>query len=319
VKWAYRLRTLSIFVILTLFMMLIGFVIGWFFGYGLYGLTIMLVVSVIMSFCSYWFSKESALRANRVHIITREENPRLYGIVEKVAKEAGLPMPQVGICEANMPNAFATGRNPDNAAVVATTGILRVLNDDELEAVFGHEMSHVKNRDILVMSVASCMVAILTYASRMLYWGALFSGGNRDSRENAVLLVIAALCIIFVPIAGLILQLAVSRNREYLADETGARITGKPRELANALLKLERGCAAPDNDYTDTAHANMWISEPCRKGFAKNLFSTHPSTEDRVRKLEALAEAMDEGQVKAYTPEEDSSKSVMKSKTMTSR
>ena len=199
---------------------------------------------------------------------------------------------------------------------MATRGILKVLNDDELEAVFGHEMSHVKNRDILVMSVASCMVAILTYASRMLFYGALFSGGDRD-RNNAALLVIAAVCVIFVPIAGLILQLAVSRSREYLADETGARITHKPRELANALMKLERGCSAPTNDYSDTAHANMWISEPCRKGFAKNLFSTHPSTQDRVAKLEKLAEAMDEGKVREYTPGEDSSKSVMK--TMTSR
>ncbi|TQS80881.1 MAG: protease [Methanomethylophilus alvi] len=316
-KAAYRLRTLSIFVILTLFMMLIGFVIGWFFGYGLYGLVLMLAVSVLISFFSYWFSKQSALRANRVHLVTREEEPRLYGIVEKVAKEAGLPMPEVGVCEAPMPNAFATGRNPKNAAVVATRGILRALNDDELEAVIGHEMSHVKNRDILVMSVASCMVAILTYAARMLFYGAVFSGGDRDNRNSALMLVVAAVCVIFVPIAGLILQLAVSRNREYLADETGARITHKPRELASALMKLERGCSSPNNDYSDTAHANMWISEPCRKGFARNLFSTHPSTQDRVEKLEKLAAAMDGGRVREYTPGEDSSKSVMK--TMTSR
>lgn len=305
---AYRLRTASIFVILTLFMVAIGYVIGWFFGYGYLGFGIMLVISILMSFFSYFFSKQSALAANRVHLVTREEEPKLYSIVEKVANEAGLPMPEVGISEVSMPNAFATGRNPKNAAVVATRGILRILSDDELEGVIGHEMSHVKNRDILVMSVASCMVSVLTYAARMFFYGTMFGAGDRDRDNNAVMLVIAVLCAILAPIAGLILQLAVSRNREYLADETGARITGKPLDLANALRKLESGCMNnPNNHYNDTAHANMWISNPCREGFMVRMFSTHPSTDERIRRLEILADAMSKGSVPAYTPDEDSS------------
>lgn len=303
---AYRLRTASIFIILTLFLVVLGYVIGWFFGYGYLGFGIMLAISLLMSFFSYFYSKQSALRANRVRIITRDECPRLYNIVEKVANEAGLPMPEVGISSVPMPNAFATGRNPKNAAVVATQGILNLLDDAELEGVIGHEMAHVKNRDILVMSVVSCMVSIMTFAARMFFYGSLF-GGDRDRENNALMLAVAALCMILVPIAGLILQLAVSRNREFLADETGARITQRPRELANALRKLEGGCSSPSNNYTDTAHANMWISSPCRKGFMVNLFSTHPATEERIRRLEALAVAMADGSVPAYTPEEDSS------------
>ena len=309
----WQLRTLSVFALMTLFMIGIGFLIGLIFGYGLLGLSVMLVISILLSFYSYWFSKSSALRANRVHIVNEYEEPRLYEIVKRVADRAGLPMPEVGVSEFSMPNAFATGRNPQNAAVVATRGILNLLTDDELEAVIGHEMAHVKNRDILVMTVASTVVAVLTFAARMVFWSSMFD--RRDN--NGAMLLVGILCMIFVPIAAIIMQLAVSRNREYLADETGARITHKPRELASALMKLERGCSSPNNDYSDTAHANMWISEPCRKGFARNLFSTHPSTQDRVEKLEKLAAAMDGGRVREYTPGEDSSKSVMK--TMTSR
>ncbi len=304
---AYRLRTASIFVILTLFMVALGYVIGWFFGYGYLGFALMFVLSVFMSFFSYFFSKQSALRANRVHLVTREEEPRLYRIVEKVAADAGLPMPEVGVSEIPMPNAFATGRNPQNAAVVATRGILNLLNDGELEGVIGHEMAHVKNRDILIMSVASFMVSVMTFAARMFFYGTIF-GGGRDRENNALMLAVAVLSVILVPIAGMMLQLAVSRNREYLADETGARITGRPRELANALRKLEDGCIRnPNNNYSDTAHANMWISNPCRKGFMLNLFRTHPTTDERVRRLEVLAGAMDSGKVPVYTPGEDSS------------
>lgn len=302
----WQLRTLSVFVLMTLFMIGVGYVIGWFFGYGLVGLTIMLVISIGLSFYSYWFSKSNALRANRVHIVTEYEEPRLYEIVRKVADRAGLPMPEVGVSEYSMPNAFATGRDPQHAAVVATRGILMLLSDAELEAVIGHEMAHVKNRDILVMSVASTIVAILTYAARVVFWSTMFS----DRREaNGATLALGLVCMIFVPIAAMIMQLAVSRNREYLADETGARITGKPLELASALMRLENGCARPSNNYSDTAHADMWISNPVRKGAFKSLFSTHPATEERVRRLQILAQKMHVGEVPQYVPEEDSSKS----------
>ncbi len=301
----WQFRTLSAFLVLTLFMMGLGYIIGYLFGYGFVGLTVMLVISLLLSFYSYWYSKPNALRANRVHLVDEYEEPRLYNIVRKVADKAGLPMPEVGVSEFAMPNAFATGRNPKNSAVVATRGILDLLSDDELEAVIGHEMSHVKNRDILVMSAASTIVSVLTYASRVLFYSTMF-----DRRENNGSMVLIGLAsMIFVPIAGLIMQMAVSRNREYLADETGARITGKPLQLASALMRLEGGCASPNNDYSDTAHADMWISNPLRGGMFKNLFSTHPSTEERVRRLHILAEKMDAREVPEYEPSEDSSKS----------
>lgn len=302
----WQFRTLGAFIILTLFLMGIGFLIGWIFGYGYAGLTAMLIISLLLSFYSYWFSKSSALRANRVHLVDEYEEPRLYNTVKKVAEKAGLPMPEVGVSEFAMPNAFATGRNPKNSAVVATRGILNLLTDDELEAVIGHEMSHIKNRDILVMSVASTVASVLTYASRMVFYYALFS----DRRENnAAILAIGVASMIFVPIAALVMQLAVSRNREYLADETGARITGKPLQLANALMRLEGGCASPNNNYSDTARADMWISNPIRKGMFRGLFSTHPSTEERVRRLRILAEKMKTNEIPEYEPSEDSSRS----------
>lgn len=312
----WQLRTLGAFVFLTLFMVLLGFVIGWLFGYGIIGMSIMLVITVAIGFYSYWFSKSAALRANGVHIVTEQEEPRLYNTVRKVAEKAGLPMPEVGVSEVAMPNAFATGRNPSNAAVVATRGLLNLLNDDELEGVIGHEMSHVKNRDILVMSVVSTMVAILTYGARVIGYSMLFGsmehhGGDREEDANTrlVMLAIGIIMLIFVPIAAMMTQLGISRSREYLADETGARITGKPLALASALRSLERGCSYDYNTYSDTARADMWITNPLRSGNFKSLFSTHPSTEERIRRLTIIAEKMDEGSVPVYTPDEDSSRS----------
>ena len=185
---------------------------------------------------------------------------------------------------------------------MATRGILNILNDDELEGVFGHEMSHVKNRDILVMSATSAVISVLTYASHYFLFSSI---GDRDRDNGALIIVLAVISYILVPIAGMLLQLAISRSREYLADETGARITKKPLSLASALRKLESGCKSPNNDYSDTAHANMWISEPiARKRMFANLFSTHPATADRIARLEKIAEGMKQGTVPEYTPDE---------------
>ena len=216
-RLAWQMRTLGVFTIMTLFLMGIGYLVGWFFNYHYLGLIVMLAISLLISFYSYWFSKSSALRANKVHLVNQYEEPRLYETVQRVAAKAGLPMPEVGVSEYPMPNAFATGRNPQNAAVVATRGLLQLLDDDELEGVIAHEMSHIKNRDILVMSVASTVASVLTFASRMVFYTALFGGGRRDE-NNGVMLAIGLAMMIFVPIAALIMQLAVSRNREYLAD-----------------------------------------------------------------------------------------------------
>lgn len=309
------LRTISMFLLMTLFLVGIGYLVGWLFGYGLLGLEIMAALTILMCFCSYWFSKSMALSAYKVRIVTRDEEPRLYGIVEKVADAAGLPMPQVGVTELSMPNAFATGRNPKNAAVVATRGILRMLNDDELEGVIGHEMSHVKNRDILVMSMASMIAAMMTYGARMLFYGSLFSDISNPAQDRdmrTAMLVLGVLSMILVPLAALLMQMAISRNREFLADETGARITGKPGQLSSALMKLDSWTPVSNKDYAsipNDTRADMWITEPKSRGFIKKMFSTHPSTEDRVERLNKVAAEMERGSMPSYDPDENSSRS----------
>lgn len=273
---------------MTLILMGVGAAIGYIAGNMVYGLIGMCAMSVIFGFYSYFFSKSAALRAHKVVMVTAKEEPRLYRIVQKVAMDAGIPMPEVGVSEVYMPNAFATGRGPKDAAVVATRGLLDLLNDTELEGVFAHEISHVKNRDILVMSVASTMAAILSYLSNFAIYAVMFSDGDRDSKLIGY--GIAILLSITVPIAALLVQLGVSRSREYLADESAARITKNPRALASALRKLETGCASPKNEYSNNSYASMWISNPVRakKNIFSSLFSTHPSTEDRIQRLEAL-------------------------------
>ena len=304
-NFIWRLRTLSMFAVLTVILMGIGGVISFFFSGNLFlGTSIMLAVSILMCFISYYKSKEMALRANRVRLVSEDECPRLYSIVRDVAGRAGLPMPEIGITEDMAPNAFATGRNPNNAAVVCTRGILELLPDDELRGVIAHEMSHVKNRDIAVMSVASALAAVISYLARMLWWMAILTPSGKDSNDRLVMIAIASVAQILVPIAALLIQLGISRNREYLADETGARMIGDPRALARALSRLETGNAYaaeqaaqsrsksrnPANDY-DCAH--MWIANPMRRGsLISRLFSTHPPMEERIARLNALADSL---------------------------
>lgn len=285
----WRARTALMFVAMTGILVALGSVIGYIFNYTWYGFWIMLVISLVVCFASYFFSKGMALSANNAHIIIRDEEPRLYDTVQKLALKAGLPMPEVGISEVNMPNAFATGRNPKNAAVVATRPLLNMLSDDELEGVLAHELSHVKNRDILVMSVASALASIVSFVARMAVWSAIFSG---DNRGNPLALVIALLAELTLPFAALLVQLGISRNREYLADESGARLTGKPMALAHALVVIETGCSSRSNQYKNTTYESVWISNPFGKknvGIAA-LFRTHPTTEDRIEKLKILDE-----------------------------
>ncbi len=282
----WRLRTAGMFAMMTLLLVVIGTAVGAIFNNWMMGLVVMLAVSVLFNAFSYFFSKNMALKANKVRLVTREEEPRLYGIVESLVQRAGLPMPEVGISEVSMPNAFATGRNPKNAAVVATRPLLNMLTDEELEGVMAHELSHVKNRDILVMSVASTMASLVAYVTRVAVWSALFSNDR-----NGASLAIAILADITLPIAAMLVQLGVSRNREYLADETGARLTGKPMALANALLRIEGGCTAKVNNYDNPAYESVWISSPFGKkatGGLMNLFRTHPTTPDRIERLRAL-------------------------------
>lgn len=278
------------FVAMTGILVALGSVIGAIFKNTWTGFYIMLGISLLITFVSYFFSKKMALAANKVHLVTREEEPRLYNTVERLAQKAGLPMPQVGVSEVPMPNAFATGRGPSDAAVVATRPLLHMLNDDELEGVLAHELSHVKNRDILVMSFASAMASIISFVTRMAVWSAIFSGNNRDGASLAI----AIVADLTLPFAAMLVQLGISRNREYLADESGARLTGKPMALASALTTLERGCSSSQNNYDNPSCANMWISDPYGKkrasSFFSGLFRTHPSTEDRVARLKQLDE-----------------------------
>ena len=285
----WRIRTAAMFAALTALLVVIGIVVGGLLNNWIIGLVVMLVISVGINVFSYFFSKKFALMANKVHLVTREQEPRLYRIVENLAMQAGLPMPEVGVSDMPMPNAFATGRNPKNAAVVATRQILNLLNDDELEGVMAHELSHVKNRDILVMSVASTMASVVAYVTRMAVWAALL---NSDE-NNGGNLIIAIIADITLPIAAMLIQLGVSRNREYLADESGARLTGRPMALASALTKLESGCSAKTNTYDNPSTANMWISNPFGQRRTRglvNLFRTHPSTPDRIERLKKLDE-----------------------------
>ena len=283
----WRGRTALMFVAMTGILVGLGAIVGYVFKNVWMGFYIMMGISLVIVFASYFFSKQMAMSGNKVHVIKRDEDPRLYDTVERLARKAGIPMPEVGISEVNMPNAFATGRNPKNAAVVATRPLLHMLNDDELEGVLAHELSHVKNRDILVMSVASALAMIISYVARMAMFSALFS----NDRENPGGLIILLIADLTLPFAAMLVQLGVSRNREYLADESGARLTGKPLALASALQALETGCSSSRNDYNNPTYANMWISNPYgrkRMRGLDSLFRTHPSTEDRIARLREL-------------------------------
>ena len=304
----WRFRTLSMFAVLTLILVAFGSVVSFLFiDSWMIGAMIMVIVSLIVCFISYYKSKDLALRSARARIVTEAECPRLYNIVRDVAEKAGLPMPEVGISPDMSPNAFATGRNPQNAAVVCTQGILQMLPDDELRGVIAHEMSHVKNRDILVMSIASALASIISYMARMAMWMAIMtpSSNSKDDNSKIIMVVIAIAAQILVPIAALIIQLGISRSREYLADETGALIIQDPRALARALDHIERG-----NDYiqaqysesrsrdrnnpaNDYDYAHMWIANPLKKGsLIDRMFSTHPPMSERIERLNKMADKM---------------------------
>ena len=288
IKWHFR--TAIMFAFLTLLFASVGWVVGGFFGGPIIGLVVLVVFAVIILTVSTLLSKSRALRSNRVKLVTEAEEPRLYRIVRSITQKADIPMPEVGVIEAFMPNAFATGSGPKNAAVVATRGLLDMLNDDELEGVMAHEISHVMNRDILVMSIASAVSAVIAFVGRIGIYMAMFSGGNSKDRGAFILLAIVG--YITLPIAALLIQLGISRNREFLADESAAKITLKPEALASALITIEKGCNSPRNKYDNPAYSSVWISNPngTRKSFMRRIFSTHPDTSDRVERLYKLSE-----------------------------
>jgi len=244
---------------------------------GAQGFTTMFLVVVVMNFASYWFSDKIVLRMYGAQEVGPSH--RLYGIVERLARRGGLPMPRVYVIPQPSPNAFATGRNPEHAAVAATEGILQNLNDEELEGVIGHELSHVKHRDILISSVAATLAAAIMMLARF----AMFFGGSRDDREGSNPIALVA-TIILAPIAAILIQAAISRSREFDADAGGATLAGNPLGLVSALRKLEAASRQIPMD-ANPATAHMFIIKPFSGAWLMSLFSTHPSTDARIQAL----------------------------------
>jgi heat shock protein HtpX len=242
-------------------------------------------ISVAMNFTAYFFSDKIALKMYRAQPVTREQLPRAYEVVERLAAKDGLPMPKIYVIPSESPNAFATGRNPQHASVAVTHGILGLLTDEELEGVLAHELGHVKNRDILTSSIAATLAGAITMIARMGYWASLFGyGGGGGRRERGGGGLGALLMLIVAPIAASLIQLAISRSREYEADATGAHTTGNPYALASALQKLENySKRIPLQASASTAH--MFIIAPLIGGGVGRLFSTHPPTKERIRRL----------------------------------
>jgi len=281
-----NLRVAMLFLVLSGIFVVIGWAVGYIFlGNWVAGALFFLVIAAAMNLISYFFSSKIVLMSYRAKVVTEAEAPRLYRIVRQISSTAGLPMPQVAIVPTQTPNAFATGRNPSHATVAATEGILKLLNDDELTGVLAHEMAHVKDRDILVMSVAATLAGAISFAARSFMWGTLFGGGNRDNGNFLIAILIA----ITAPIAALLLQLAVSRSREYLADYEGAAMIGRPMSLANALRKLESANKARPMNMGNPASSSLWIVNPFSGRGLVTLFSTHPPMEERIRRLEDQA------------------------------
>ncbi len=263
------------FLLTGLTLLLMG--IGSYFG-GQRGMLTALIIAGGMNFVSYFFSDKIALATYRAQAVTREQLPRVYQVVERLTQKAGLPMPKIYVIPTDSPNAFATGRNPRHASVAVTQGILNLLNDDELEGVLAHELGHVNNRDILISSIAATLAGAITYAARF----AMFFGGGRDERRGGGLGALAMMIV--APLAAMLIQLAVSRSREYQADESGAHLTGNPYALASALAKLDAySKRVPMQATPSTAH--LFIIQPLLGVNVGSLFSTHPPVAKRIERL----------------------------------
>ena len=284
------LRTTILLALLTALLIWIGDMLG-----GRQGAIIALVLAGGMNFFSYWFSDKIVIKMYGGQEVTAQDDPELYGLVQDLAQRAGLPMPKVYVLPQDTPNAFATGRNAEHAAVAVTDGIRRILNKRELTGVLGHELTHVKNRDILVSTIAATLAGAISYLAQMAQWAMIF-GGNRDRDEEGGGNIFGLIVMMIVaPIAAMLIQMAVSRSREYGADEGGAKITGDPLALASALRKLHMGAQnipLDANNATANATAHMFIVNPLTGHGLASLFSTHPPMEERIARLEAMAGKM---------------------------
>ncbi|MHC1697696.1 MAG: zinc metalloprotease HtpX [Geobacteraceae bacterium] len=277
------LKTTLLLTLLTVLLVMAGGALG-----GQSGMLLALVFAGVMNFVSYWFSDKIVLAMYRAKEVTESESPEFYDLVRQLTMKAGLPMPKVYIIPSDTPNAFATGRNPEHAAVAATSGILRILSREELMGVMAHELSHVKHRDILISTIAATVAGAITYLAQMAQWTAIFGGGRDREDEGGGMLGLLVMAIV-APLAAMLIQMAISRSREYEADKGGAAISGNPLYLANALRKLDSANRQLPMQEATPASAHMFIVNPLRGGGIASLFSTHPPMEERVKRLEEMA------------------------------
>jgi heat shock protein HtpX len=282
-------RTTILLAVLTALVVWIGQMVG-----GPNGAVMALILAGAMNFFSYWFSDKIVLRMYGAQEVSANDDPELHGLVQELATRAGLPMPRVYVIPEDSPNAFATGRNPQHAAVAVTQGIRRILNKRELAGVLGHELGHVMNRDILIGTIAATLAGAISYLAYMAQWGMMFGAGrDRDEEGGGGNFFSLLIMMIVAPLAAMLIQMAVSRSREYGADATGAKNCGDPLALASALRKLHMGAQnipLQVNNATANATAHMFIVNPLSAGGIANLFSTHPPMEERIARLEAMAQ-----------------------------
>lgn len=276
------LKTWVLMGALSALMVVLGNAIG-----GKTGAFVFFALSLAMNFFSYYYSDKLVISMTGARALSQSEAPELHFMVRKLTEKAGLPMPRLYITPEPQPNAFATGRNPQHAAIAVTEGLLQILNKDEIEGVLAHEVAHIKNRDILIGTMAAALAGAISMIANIAQWGAILGGLNRDDEEGGAGFVGSIVMAIVAPIAAMIIQMAISRSREYLADETGAQLTGNPQGLANALLKLEQAASRLPM-HVNPSVSHMFIVNPLSGEFIMRLFSTHPSISDRVRRLQSM-------------------------------
>jgi len=274
-------KTAILLALLTAMLVLLGGAVG-----GRQGMLVAFFIALVMNFVSYWWSDKIVLRMYGAQEISEAQAPGLYAMVHRLASKAGIPMPRVYMIPSDQPNAFATGRNPEHAVVAVTEGIMRILDDDELEGVLAHEISHVTNRDVLIGTIAATLAGAITYLAHMAQWAAFFGGGRRDD-DDAPSPIVMILMAVVAPLAAMLVQLAVSRSREFGADASGARLAGRTWGLSKALEKLDMAAhQVPMQANPATAH--MFIVNPLTGASFSRLFSTHPPTEERIARLRAM-------------------------------